>query len=69
VILVSDSRCRRVSPGPRAQLGGADGWRWASGDPTSYLPVAPPLGRSARVEIIAAGRPAEVRANVPLQWR
>jgi hypothetical protein len=47
----------------------ADGWRWASGDPTSYLPVAPPLGRPARVEIIAAGRSAEVRANVPLQWR
>ena len=47
----------------------ADGWRWASGDPTSYLPIAPPLGRPARVEIIAAGRSAEVRANVPLQWR
>jgi hypothetical protein len=46
-----------------------DRWRWASGDPTSFLPVAPPLGRPARVEIIAAGRSAEVRAKVPLQWR
>jgi hypothetical protein len=46
-----------------------DSWRWASGDPTSYLPVAPPLGRPARVGIIAAGRSAEVRAQVPLQWR
>jgi hypothetical protein len=45
-----------------------DGWRWASGDPTSYLTVAPPLGRPAWVEIIAAGRSAEARAKVPLHW-
>jgi hypothetical protein len=45
-----------------------DGWRRASGDPTSHLTVAPTLGRPAWVEIIAAGRSAEVRAKVPLQW-
>jgi hypothetical protein len=46
-----------------------DGWRWASGDPTSYLTVAPPLARPVRVEIIAAGRSAAARAKVPLRWR
>jgi hypothetical protein len=45
-----------------------DGWRWASGDPTSLLTVAPPLGRPAQVEIIATGRSAEVGGKVPLQW-
>jgi len=46
----------------------SDGWHGASGDPTSCLTVTPPLGRPARVEIIAAGRSAEARAEVLLQW-
>jgi hypothetical protein len=45
-----------------------EGWRRASGDPTSRLTIAPPLGRPARVEFIAAGRSVEVRARVPLRW-
>jgi hypothetical protein len=53
----------------RWHLTDADGWRWASGDPTSYLAVTPPLGRPARVEIIASGQSAEVRVKAPLEWR
>jgi hypothetical protein len=53
----------------RWHLTDADGWHWASGDPTSYLTVTPPLGRPARVEIIASGPSAEVRVEVPLEWR
>jgi hypothetical protein len=58
-----------VDDGGHWHVADGDGWRWASGDPTSYLTVTPPLGRPARVEIIAAGRSASARAEVPLQWR
>lgn len=53
----------------RWHVADVDGWRRASGDPTSCLTVMPPLGRPARVEIIAVGRSAEVRASAALQWR
>jgi hypothetical protein len=62
-------RLSLLDGGGRWHLADADGWHWASGDPSSHLTVVPPLGRPARVEIIAAGRSAEVRAEVPLQWR
>jgi hypothetical protein len=55
--------------GGRWHLTDTEGWRWASGDPTSYLTVTPPLGRPARVEITASGQSAEVRVEVPLEWR
>jgi hypothetical protein len=62
-------RLSLLDNGGRWHLTDADGWRWASGDPTSYLTLTPPLGRPARVEIIASGRSAEVRVEVPLEWR
>ena len=62
-------RLSLLDDGGRWHLTDTDGWRWASGDPTSYLTVVPPLGRPAQVEIIAAGRSAEVLVEVPLEWR
>jgi len=61
-------RLSLLDHGGRWHLTDADGWRWASGDPTSYLTVTPPLGRPARVEIIASAQSAEVRVEAPLQW-
>jgi hypothetical protein len=39
------------------------------GDVTWWLEIVPPLDRgTARIEVVAAGRSAEVRARLPLRW-
>jgi len=40
-----------------------------AGERTALLPVTPPLHEAASLEIIAAGRTAEVRTTLPLRWR
>ena len=41
-----------------------------SGDVTMHLKVVPPLSHgTARIEVLAAGQSAEVRAMLPLRWR
>jgi hypothetical protein len=39
------------------------------GEATAQLLIVPPLTRSASIDIIAAGRSAEVRTTLPLGWR
>lgn len=46
------------------------GWSHrAGGERAALLPVTPPLHHAASLEIIAAGRTAEVRTTLPLSWR
>jgi hypothetical protein len=47
------------------------GQRWAAGPEENLVQfqLVPPLPRSARwIEVVAAGRSAQVRAKVPLRW-
>jgi hypothetical protein len=40
-----------------------------NGEISSRLKVIPPLNRGSRIEILAAGSSAEVRASLPLRWK
>jgi hypothetical protein len=42
----------------------------AEGDITMHLQVVPPLSyRTAWIEVLLAGQPAEVHATLPLRWQ
>ena len=46
------------------------GWSYREGgERAAVLPVTPPLHQGTSLEIIVAGRTAEVRTTIPLHWR
>ena len=45
------------------------GWNWADGEYAITLHMVPPLARSTSwIDVLAAGRSAEVRVRLPLDW-
>jgi hypothetical protein len=56
--------------GGRWHIAAPNGWQnQQDGDVTAQLRVLPPLTRGASIDVLAAGRSAEVRATLRLLWR